>query len=381
MRNFRYPEGLMRADGSPWDDVKEERGGVAAPPTLIGGVNSQKINLKKLERVLGIDWIQGTIANKYSEKVYDYLSKMCDCEPEIFDHGVLGFQRHAVWHPYGIVMAWDVDLRNKDIHHGKFLLQLGGEACGCFFDESIYQFCWDLCTKFAFKCSRVDLCFDDFERIKSPNEVYQECCAGEEKNYSGYRKHRFIDEERSTGEKSGETLYFGTRGKNGGGKFLRCYDKELESDGEINSVRWEVEFSKERANAVFFKIALSMTIEEFATNIAMLIGGSIDFIERKGKNLDRAERLPFWEKIVSILGEACIRNPRPIKTVEKCKAWMERCVFPSQSMMQEAFGDKKYYEWAEEQIEEATLSKLQRRVVSEYWGRNGKPKDHQVVPF
>ena len=42
MRNFRYPEGLMRAAGSPWDEVNEEHGGVAAPPYSNRGGKFQK---------------------------------------------------------------------------------------------------------------------------------------------------------------------------------------------------------------------------------------------------------------------------------------------------------------------------------------------------
>jgi DNA relaxase NicK len=247
---------------------------------------------------------------------------------------------------------------------------LKGEACGCFPADSLHQFCGDLCWKFWFKCSRVDLCFDDYERIKTPSEVYRECCCGEEKKYSGFRRHRYIVEEKSNGEKSGDTLYFGTRGKNGGGKLMRCYDKNLESKGEIDSIRWEVEFSKDRASELFYRIAISGSLEEFVTHIAAFIGGAMDFIERNGKNLDRAHRMAFWERILAILGSSSIRNPRPLKTIEKAKDWIERSVTPSLGMLRKAFGNDIYVLWIETLVKDACLSKYQRRVVEIFMARN-----------
>jgi hypothetical protein len=162
---------------------------------------------------------------------------------------------------------------------------------------------------------------------------------------------------------------------------MRCYDKDLESKGAIDSIRWEAEFSKERANAVFFKIALSLSLQEFVTNIAAFIGGVMDFIERKGKNLDRAERLAFWDHILEILGSAAIRNPRPVKTVEKAVGWMEHSVFASAQMVRLALGDEVFMSWLDDGIKEAKVSKLQKRVVEDFWIRNGVPDRYELVPF
>jgi hypothetical protein len=373
-----YPVGIAAAANSDRhaSEATSRRAGSgeAAPPTLIGGIECQKMDVKGHERVLGIDWIQGTVSCEKLPAFYDYLCEITGTEPEVFEHGLLCFQRHAVFHPFGIKLAWDVDEKNLQFHNYRAILQLCGEACGCFPAESLYQFCWDLCTKFAFSCTRCDLAFDDFQRIKTPEEVYRECCQGEDKKYAGLRRHRFICEERSNGEKTGETLYFGTRGKDGSGKFVRCYDKKLESQGAIDSIRWEVEFSKERANAIFFKIALSLTFEEFVTHIALFLGGAMDFIDRKGAHLDRSQRLEFWQKIIDILGSASIRNPQPVKTVEKAKAWVERSVAPSLEMLRTALGDSVYWQWLEEQIKGSKLSKYQIRVVDDFHQRNGRPE-------
>ena len=149
----------------------------------------------------------------------------------------------------------------------------------------------------------------------------------------------------------------------------------------MNSIRWEVEFSKDRSGAVCFQLAMTQNIEEFAGLIASLIGGSIDFIDRQGIHLNRMERLDFWNRIVAILGAVKLRNPKRIKTVEKAKAWIEKSVIPSVEMLRKALGDEAFYAWHEEQIKTAKLSKYQRRVISEYWDKKGKPERYEYTPF
>ena len=177
----------------------------------------------------------------------------------------------------------------------------------------------------------------------------------------------------------GDTVYFGTRGKDGAGKFLRCYDKELQSDGEVDSVRWEVEFSKERANKVFFALAMSLNITDFATNIAMFIGGSIDFIERHGKKLDTADRLAFWEQILDALGAATVRNPKADQSIETSMEWVETSVSPSLEKIRRAIGDDVYYEWLQEQLEGVEITKRAGDQIQTYQRVHGVPESE--IPF
>ena len=226
------------------------------------------------KRSIGVDWVQGTIPFEKMDLLFSYLSAMCGSEPEMYNHGFVGYQAAAEWHPFGIKVMWDLDLGNRMRHGNRVLLQIGGTGLGCFPAASLFQFCRDLCTKFYFKCSRTDLFFDDYEKIIRPDEVREFADQG---SYKGFRKHRPIIERKRNGDLIGDSIYFGTRGNDGSDKFLRCYGKDLESEGEVDSVRWEVEFSKERANAVFFELAMSKDVTEFATKLAMFIGGAIDF--------------------------------------------------------------------------------------------------------
>ena len=220
----------------------------------------------------------------------------------------------------------------------------------------------------AVMCSRTDLCFDDYEKIICPQEVDEFADQG---SYKGFRKHKPIIERQRTGELLGDSIYFGTRGKNGAGKYLRCYGKDLESDGEVDAVRWEVEFSKERANAVFFELAMSSDVTEFASKLAMFIGGAIDFIEYNGKRSDPIDRLAFWEQILDALGAAEIRCPQPEQSIETAMEWVEVSVAPSLEKIRRAIGDDRYYEWLQKQMESVELRKKAVEQITTYHRVNG----------
>lgn len=372
-------EAAVRAHRSSEVTSPNGERGEAAPPALVGGIDSQnigKMDAGDRKRSIGMDWMQGTIPFEKMDLLFSYLSAMCGSQPERYNHGFLGYQAAAEWHPFGIKVMWDLDASNRIRHGNRILLQIGGTGLGCFPAVSLYRFCRNLCIKFFFKCTRADLCFDDYEKIIRPHEVVEFADQG---SYKGFRKHRPIIERRRNGELLGETVYFGTRGKDGAGKFLRCYGKDLESKGEVDSIRWEVEFSKERANAVFFELAMSENVTEFASRLAMFIGGAIDFIERSGKRMDPMDRLAFWEQILDALGAAEVRSPRPEQGIESAMRWVEVSVSPSLEKIRRAIGDDRYYAWLQGQMEGVQLRKKAIEQVAAYHRVHGVPTP--AVPF
>jgi DNA relaxase NicK len=375
-----YPEGIVGATPAI-DAALSGAAQECAPPMLIGGINlhNNKMDLEEHEGVLGVDWIQGTIPLEKTGLFYDYMSKCCGTLPEILPYGQFRYDRQAVWHPYGIKLFFDsTSGRCRDVHQGRCAIQMPATALNCFDADSLFQLVKDLVRLFWFQSTRLDLCYDDYDRIICPHEVAAEARKG---NFTGYRRFEHLAPQKLNGDLEGDTLYFGRRGKNGSGRFLRCYDKDLQTKGAVCSIRWEVEFSKEKARDIFFRLSQLNSMEEFAAMIAALIGGSIDFVDRKGIHLDRMQRLDFWERIVSQLGAVKFRNPKRVKSVEKAQDWIERSVVPSVEMLRKALGDEHFYTWFESQIKGAKLSKYQRRVIDDYWDKKGKPKAYQYTPF
>jgi hypothetical protein len=368
---YRLLQAAAAIDPNESHSSGPDRSGEAAPPILIGGTPEQnigKMDIGDRKAALGIDWIQGTIPFDRMDLAFDYLYRICGTKPEIYNHGFLGFQAAAEWHPFNIKIMWDLDHANRRRHKNRIVIQFGGTALACISATGLKQLCSDLCHILAFKCSRCDFCFDDFERIIEVQEVAEHANRG---SYAGFRVHDPRLPRDVHGKLRSASCNFGGRGKNGGGKYLRCYDKFLESKGAINSIRWEVEFSKARANQIFFKLAMTYSMVEFVSLIAQFIGGSIDFIERHGKRLNPMDRLAFWEQILDTLGAATIRNPQPEKSIEKAENWISKTCSSTMQMIIQAKGETAFYEWLNTQIDQARLKPPHQEAINVYHRTHG----------
>jgi hypothetical protein len=155
------------------------------------------------------------------------------------------------------------------------------------------------------KFSRLDLAYDDFDGELRLEDVHAAAEAGNVIGYRRYNAQRPKTMSVDGGVLLGDSAEFGRRGKDGSGRFNRIYNKCLESGGEVNAVRLEVEFSKEMANHVGRLLSMSGSADVMEKKISEAIGGSIDFRERgEHAHIDRMPRLPWWQKILDRLG-AC----------------------------------------------------------------------------
>lgn len=97
------------------------------------------------------------------------------------------------------------------------------------------------------KLTRFDLAFDDFDKVYSPADYFElqrqhriRSRCRQAKHYSNFENPEI-----------GSTWYLGVRGS---GRFLRIYDKEFESKGQIKSIRYELEIRDRHAEAYARKI-------------------------------------------------------------------------------------------------------------------------------
>ena len=117
---------------------------------------------------------------------------------------------------------------------------------------------------------------------------------------------------------------------------------------------------------------MATDLTDFASMIALFIGGTIDFVERgnSGK-CNKLDRLAFWEQILHHLGAATIRCPEPDGSIEKTISWFERSVYPSMEKVRRAIGDDELYQRLIGGMKDATLSKLQINQVRVFQNING----------
>jgi hypothetical protein len=343
------------------------------PHMLIGGVGSQAPHIPvDSESSCGIDWIAGSFPIEVFDLVVEYLEAIYTITPEYLDKGRYVYDQRITFEPYGCNVYYDSTKERADrLHNGKFSVEITGSGLQEFTANGLYKIIYDFIMTFRGKLSRVDLCYDDYKRRMTPSEIAEFAMEG---LYTRFRTHTHLAKKKRNGDLLSDTLYFGSRGS-GSGKYLRIYDKYLESKGKVDCIRYEIQFERDKARAVGIKLATAGSLEEFALLIGGLIAGSIDFIERKDKNIHRNDRLEWWSVIVSLLGECVLRNPKRVATIEKSVDFIVR-IGSTIAMVKHALGDDDFMEFLEEitAIEEDSLPDRHKRLLDNY-------RALQEVPF
>ncbi len=130
----------------------------------------------------------------------------------------------------------------------------------------------------------------------------------------------------------GATCYVGSRSSR---QFLRVYNKGVESGGQTDSIRWELEFKKEAAEIVSGRLVGEHWQGVFSEHLVQVV----DFRERSGRRRgDRSRRLGWFEAIVGGATKATLRYPRPARTLEEAETWIWEQVAVTLATVVEARG-------------------------------------------
>jgi hypothetical protein len=189
-----------------------------------------------------------------------------------------------------------------------------------------------------FKCTRVDESYDDHRWRVTPEAVLAVVQAGD---VAGFKTYSHAGGGVVGGESKGFTTYLGKRGDNGSGRLGRIYDKRCESQGDVDAVRWEVEWSKLKAPKVFDDLAACRNVDDLATIVALHIGGAFDFPIRDGGkgHLYRCDRHDWWVELVADLGgRVNIRVERKTPAYEAAKSAFRFQYAPLLSVIEEVEG-------------------------------------------
>lgn len=136
------------------------------------------------------------------------------------------------------------------------------------------------------KISRLDLAFDDFSKTFRPKQYLKWWNEGQIN--TRYQKIHFF----SSQQEYGNTIYFGSRKT---GKMLRIYDKDFESKGEVDSVRYEFELHGD-----FARDMVQYLIENTYIDFASYILSYFRIIDNSSgdKNISRLPMLAEWEEFL-----------------------------------------------------------------------------------
>jgi hypothetical protein len=344
-----------------------------ASPSLSGGVKCQNApGADPCTGTVGVHWLQGTIPADRVDRVADIIQGYWEAAAsEDRDRGRYRYDRSVVWEPFGIALYFDsCEERSREAHAGRAALAIPGSALDMLTGDQLYGLIRDLIGKVYLKATRLDCCFDDYRRVRNPYQIAEECARG---NFTRYRIWEHRAPSNRVGERHADMVSFGRRGKGGGGTFLRIYDKALESDGQRDCVRWEVEFSKEQAQRVLFRLGFEcQSVEDFAATVGALVAGSIDFVNREAsrtRHLDRLKPLAWWEQLCELLGQVRLRNAAPDRSLEKTSNWMAQDLKVCLWLLAEKDGDGAFRRWLDDVIEEgrAAAKPRHRAMLHSYW--------------
>jgi len=290
------------------------------PPLLTGGqktVPSYEDGFK-----LSLDWLSMTF-HPSAETPVDVpqvqlaTSLVLGCELADWvelERGGQGYEKGMVG-PGGGRIWWDAPGRD-DIH-----VVLPGKACRIAGQERAVSF-----LRYSLghggKATRCDTAMDDYNRVVSPDD-FLETIKGPD--VVTHAKKFLTQQGGGVGSRdlTGFTVYLGAPGSR---QRLRVYDKGLESGGEMDCVRWELESHHEAAETM----SVALAYQDWGIVMASRLVGFVDFREANSHSeVEKRERLPWFQSLVGQIRKASAYLPKVARTVEQLVEWIDGALGPS----------------------------------------------------
>ena len=321
------------------------------PGIVIPGCDSQTVTQKA--NPTGVHWLRNSFDFKQLivvKAMISYFFGVC----ELSYNGILHYTTRYVWQS-GVSLCFDEnsEVRQKS-HRDRITLDVPGSACEELTAPDLLLL-KDYIRELGGSCTRIDVFFDDYKRRVSLEELRAVSDKGDFSMFKVTGTNRTRNRtKKENGGLTYDAVTFGRRGSSGSGKYIRVYDKNLESEGEENCIRWEVEFTQHYAEKVFNILADAKgNLDVFATACGLIIGGCIKFVHRnkelnrKGdKNINRLELYDWWKEIINELGVLSVRVAKEKNTLTGMIEWTERQFAPTLAVIANAFKtERDLYDW------------------------------------
>jgi len=315
---------------------------------------------------VGVHWFRGSFNHKDLDKVKAFVSSFFG-DFDMDDFGLWSYDKRLIWRS-GVSLNYDSDLeRGKRTHNGRMTLDVPGKACDELSAPDLLLFLQE-CSYYNCKCGRIDVFWDDYGRTVSLETLQ---AVIDKKDFSVFRiasKNSTLD--RTVKKNNGyvyDSVTFGRRGSKGSGSYLRIYDKKLESNGESDCIRWELEFSQGKAHKVFMKLsAIEGNLDAFAAICGGLIGACITFVHRPAngeKHLNRMNVYEWWSLIVKSLGKLSVRISKKKSSLPGMLNWHESQVSPSLACIRKSFATQKDFARWIDHISDVGSSRMSKRQI------------------
>ena len=357
-------------------------------PESSQGVSISELMLKSASGrvIVGLHWLRGSILETRKAWLVRMFCVLFGPDYEIQNWGFWRYDRSYKW-PCGATIHYHSTQAGSDETLGRISLELSGKVLDSLDPWVIGMLCCNL-DRHGFQPTRLDLYLDDPNRSIIPSDLYKTVCErgrpGQKPIRADFSGFRIIDDRSRLKKNVGlihDEVTFGLRGNLGSGKYLRVYDKNLESKGQNKAIRWELELSDHKARGVFHRIVNAFSqhsdIDEIASAIGQTIGGCIDFLHRTDragdKNLNRLKRYRFWQAFIDNVGRVKIAAKKIVRTIEKSENWIDRQVMAILQMIRKAKGDEAFLSRLIGGImSDDRLRPHHQKVIAEYHYQQGK---------
>lgn len=176
----------------------------------------------------------------------------------------------------------------------------------------------------GFRATRCDIAVDFFATPNLIRTIVDSCKAGQLCRARVYTPQEQV----SINTRNAYGCNIGRRGKHGSGRYLRVYDKGLETGTKPEGqwVRWEAELSSDPANEALKAITTADNTKAVALSHCF---GVCDFRENNGeRHLERRPRCKWFQDILDDIEPARTTEKREQSTLHTFKRWMQNAVLP-----------------------------------------------------
>lgn len=281
----------------------------------------------KWQAITSVDWLRFYVPRD-SDFLQQIIAAFVDwksCGPQFFaERG----QKAACGAAIYAKESWD---------HG-YLVELPGGALAALGKEeraSLVRAVLDM----GLRVTRIDLAVDFYGLPNLLNDLRASCVRGE---LCRGRTVRFDHSFASGKETLGDTIYLGKRGHLGAGKFTRVYDKGIEQRERVRGawIRWETEFTGDRARAVAARLRAADHFEPEAYDLALTAFQFRERSESTDRHLQRRRPVGWYSAIVdSDRAVAPVVARAPARLAGMCR-WLRDSVVPCLGRLMAARGAK-----------------------------------------
>lgn len=328
-----------------------------------------------------LDWLQGVV--KLSRSWFDFVLNAIEStfkdtfasDAGRFFTGRL-FEHHRISDRGGRV-AWNC---LDDDHYDVWLMLPAKLLSGAPYVYLVRDFLTLLNEK-GFKPTRIDLAIDDYTKSLNWKQFDSAYDAGEA---HGFRSCGLSTSKKNCSD-NGFTFYMGSKGSD---KLYRFYDKEKESDGEINAFRLEAQFRDDWCKSVWKCLLLAQSDSDFHKFIVDMVCSPIDFYHENSQG-DKIY-LDWWldfKRLVRSNGSS-ISCGRVKSSISQSMEWIENQVERTLSTI-EMFCERTttdFYEWLNDRLESGRKKITSFHINSiesalTYLGVSHLTRDEQLAGF